>query len=61
MKGISGKPTWESNLAVVWGQMSTGGGHTTLTEAMAAIGIPTMTKKSLKQLVSGGGNFLKSQ
>ena len=46
VKGISGMPYWESNLAAVWGQMSTGGGHTTLTETMAVLGIPTMTKKS---------------
>jgi len=45
VKGLSGRPYWESNLAVVWGQMSTGGGHATLTE-MAILEIPTMTKKS---------------
>ena len=33
-------------MAAVWGQMSTGGGHATLTETMAVLGIPTMTKKS---------------
>ena len=26
---------WESNLAAVWGQLSTGGGHAPLTETMA--------------------------
>jgi len=46
VKGISGKHYWETNLAAVWGQMSTGGGHSTLVETIAVLGIPTMTKKS---------------
>ena len=29
----------------VWGQMSTSGGHPTVTETIAVCGIPTMTKK----------------
>ena len=45
VKGLSGRPYWESTLAAVWGQMSTGGGHATLTETMAILGIPNMTKK----------------
>ena len=44
--GMTGGQYWESNLAAVWGQMSTGGGHTPLEESMAALGIPTMTKRS---------------
>jgi len=33
-------------LAGVWGQMSTGGGHNTLAESMAVLGIPVMSKRS---------------
>ena len=44
VKGLSGKHCWESNIAAVWGQMSTGGGHSTLVETMAVLGVPTMTK-----------------
>lgn len=35
-----------SNLAAVWGQMATGGGHAPLEEAMSILGIPVMTKKT---------------
>ena len=42
----TGHPYWENNLAAVWGQMSTGGGHTTLQETMSVLSLPTMTKKS---------------
>ena len=37
---------WECNLTAVWGQMSTGGGHSQLEEAMSVVGVPVMTKKS---------------
>ena len=33
-------------MAAVWGQMSTGGGHAHLREAMSVLGVPTMTKKA---------------
>ena len=46
VKGPSGHQYWENNLAAVWGQMSTGGGHTTLQETMSVLGLPAMTKKS---------------
>ena len=32
------------NLAAVWGQMSTGGGHTQLQETMSVLGVPVMVK-----------------
>ena len=41
--GSSGGSFWECNLEAVWGQMMTGGGHATLTEALAVIGVPVMT------------------
>ena len=46
VQGPRGYHRWESNLAAVWGQMSTGGGHTQLQETMSALGVPVMTKKS---------------
>ena len=44
VSGPTGGQYWESNLAAVWGQMSTGGGHAPLQESMATLGVPTMTK-----------------
>ena len=46
VKGTSGGAYWEVNLAAVWGQMTTGGGHKPLAETMAILGVPTMTKQS---------------
>ena len=37
-KGISGGRYWECNLAAIWGQMFTGGGHAPLAESMALLG-----------------------
>ena len=44
--GPSGYNCWEVNLAAVWGQMCTGGGHSTLQESL---GVSVMTKKSFAQ------------
>ena len=44
--GLGGGQRWECNLAAVWGQMSTGGGHAPLAESMSVLGVPVMTKKS---------------
>ena len=44
VKGMSGGKQWETNLAAVWGQMTTGGGHKPLAEMMAILGVPTMTQ-----------------
>ena len=46
VNGVGSGQRWESNLAAVWGQMSTGGGHAPLTESMSLLGVPVMTKKS---------------
>ena len=43
---VTGYRGWEVNLAAVWGQMTTGGGHSTLTESMAYLDVPVMAKKS---------------
>ena len=45
VKGLTDKPHWEANVAAVWGQMSTGGGHSTLVETMAVLGVPVMNKR----------------
>ena len=50
VKGMSGGHYWECNLAAVWGQMATGGGHAPLTESMAILGIPSLTKKSFMSI-----------
>ena len=44
--GRGGRQRWEINLAGVWGQMSTGGGHNTLEETMAVLGVSVMSKRS---------------
>lgn len=46
VKGPCGYSRWESNLAAVWGQMSTGQGYSQLEESMSTMGIPVMTKAS---------------
>ena len=46
VKCAGGPSRWECNLAAVWGQMSTGGGHSTLTESMGMVGVPVMTKRT---------------
>ena len=46
VKCAGGHSRWECNLAAIWGQMSTGGGHSTLTESMGMVGVPVMTKRS---------------
>ena len=45
-RGCNGVIYWESNLAAVWGQMVCGGGHSSLTEALAVIGIPVIIASS---------------
>ena len=41
---------WECNLAAVWGQIATGGGHAPLTESMGILGILSLTKKSFMSI-----------
>ena len=42
----TGTKRWECNIAAVWGQMTTGGGHSKLKETLATLGIPTMSQRS---------------
>ena len=46
MNGPKGNSRWECNLAAVWGQMSTGGGHSHLHETMGVLGVPVMPAKN---------------
>jgi len=45
VEGVGSGKRWECNVAAVWGQMSTGGGHAHLKETMSTLGVPTLTKK----------------
>ncbi len=47
MNGPNKYTRWECTLAVVWDQMTTGGGHSHLEESMGVLGIPVMTKPSI--------------
>ncbi len=46
VKGPRSYNRWECNLAAVWGQMSTGQGHSQLEESLSVLGVPVMTKSS---------------
>ena len=46
VKAPSNYSRWECNLAAVWGQMVTGGGHSHLEESMGILGVPVMSKAS---------------
>ena len=46
VQGITGGKCWKTNLAAVWGQMCTGGGHMPLAETMVVLGVQTMSKQS---------------
>ena len=61
IKGPNGYQRWECNLAAVWGQMSTGGGHTKLQETMATLGIPVMSKKCFTNTERSIGEWWKQQ
>ena len=37
---------WEWNVAAVWGQITTGGGHSQLQETMSVLDVPVITKSS---------------
>ena len=45
VKGPRGYCRWECNLAAVWGQMSSGGGFSKLSETMSTIGIPVRSAR----------------
>ena len=47
VQGMSGGHYWEYNLAAVWGQMATGGGHAPLKESMSVLCIYTFHVKEV--------------
>ena len=61
VKGPNGYRWWESNLAAVWGQMATGGGHSQLEEAMSILGVPVMSKKSFTRSEKGIGEWWRGE
>lgn len=52
---------WECNLGAVWGQMSTGGGHSQLEETMSLVGVPVMTKMSFISTERDVGEWWKQE
>ena len=61
VKGPRGYRWWECNLAAVWGQMATGGGHSQLEETMSTLGVPVMTKNSFIQTERGIGEWWRQE
>ena len=61
VKGPSGYNCWEVNLAAVWGQMSTGGGHSSLQESMAYLGVPVMAKKTFTKTERAIGEWWRDR
>lgn len=57
VKGPKGVSRWECNLAAVWGQMCTGGGHTSLSNTMSVLGVPVMSKGSYTPTQSDIGEW----
>jgi len=61
VKGPGGRCRWECNHAAVWGQMSTGGGHSQLQESMGVLGVPVMTPKSFTSTEREIGDWWKQE
>lgn len=61
VKGPRRYRRWECNLAAVWGEMSTGGGHSRLQQTMSTIGVPVMTKNSFIHTERGIGEWWNEQ
>lgn len=61
VKGPRGYKRWQCNLAAVWGQMVTGGGHSNLEESMSIVGVPVMTNASFVQTERAIGEAWKQE
>ena len=61
VKGPNGYTRWECNLAAVWGQMTTGGGHSNLQESLSVVGVPVMSKASFIHTERSLGELWKKQ
>ena len=61
VKGPRGYSSWECNLAAMWGQMMTGGGHSQLKETMSVLGVPVMTKSTFIQSERSTGEWWRKE
>ena len=59
VKGPKGYSQWECNLAAVWEEMVTGGGHSRIEETLGVMGVPVMTKTSFINIERGIGEQWK--
>ena len=57
VKGPRGYSRWETNLASVWSQMATGGGHSQLEKTMSVMGVPVMSKSTFVNTERQIGEF----
>ena len=57
VKGPNNKMRWECNLAAVWGQMTTEGGHFPQKETMGIVGIPVMNKPCFQKTENDIGKW----
>ena len=57
VKGPLGYTRWECNLGAVWGQMTTGGGHSPLQETMSVLGIAVMNKPCFQKTENDTGKW----
>ena len=61
VKGRNNYSRWECNLAAVWGQMVTGGGHRKFEEIMSIVGVPVMMKTSFVSAERGIGEWWEQE
>ena len=56
-----GSRRWECNIAAVWGQMATGGGHKKLERNNVLLGMPTMSRTSFIKTERDIGDWWRQQ
>ena len=61
VKGPKRYQQWDCNLAAVWGQMSTGGGHTRLHATIGTLGVPVMSKNTFTHTERHVGEWWREQ
>lgn len=61
VKGPQSYRRWECNLAAVWGQMSTGGGHSKLQETIGVLGVPVMSARHFINTERNIGEWWRKQ
>ena len=59
--GPNGIKRWECNFAAVWGQMSSGSGHTPLQQTMGILGVPVAATKNYASAERGLGEWWRTQ